>query len=182
MNLKPEDNNLEESQNSASDGNIGVFNLSNDCLDSIQAQYVRLNQSSVGEVNADSVEIRDSNTGQVVSHQFNQGGGISWFIDTDNANIQNSAAGIVRSQSAIINGNSGLVFSQATGIKDSQVGLVVSREIDADHVQSVFLMAGEVKGTVETVVDSRNIFLFGLAAGLGLGLVSAILRLFKKKR
>ena len=58
--------------------------------------------------------------------------------------------------------------------------MVVARHVDATETRATVLLAGQVNGTVTTLLDTRQVAVVGLLAGLGIGLVLAAGRFFKR--
>ncbi|MEJ2709589.1 MAG: hypothetical protein P8074_18405 [Anaerolineales bacterium] len=66
-------------------------------------------------------------------------------------------------------------------MRESSAGLVVSQQVRAEQVRSTILLAGQVNGTVETVLDTPRALLAGLASGVAVGLVLLAGNLLSRK-
>lgn len=74
-----------------------------------------------------------------------------------------------------------MVVTQAATLTDSRNGVVISREVTGSQVNAVVLLASQVNGPVETLIDQRGLVLIGIVAGAVLGTVFSLFRLFKRR-
>jgi hypothetical protein len=56
-------------------------------------------------------------------------------------------------------------------MRDAQAGLVIARRVEGSPVQTKILLAGQVDGPVETVIETQQAAIFGLFTGAVMGLV-----------
>ncbi len=156
-----------------------AFNLANTSFNCVEAKTVKLSQCSVNKIDSESVDF--SNGGiQMVNAQnlFFKNGGIL-TAHANELNLSDGGIGIASSHEFNLTGNAGIVVSQAATVKEGPVGLLVSRDVQGTKIKTVVLLAGETHAPVETMVDQRSVALFGLAAGIAMGMVFSIFRLFK---
>jgi uncharacterized membrane protein len=59
---------------------------------------------------------------------------------------------------------------------------MIAQTVDMENSNSVVLLAREVYGPVETVLDTRDALLAGLVSGIGIGLVLTVFRLLARRR
>ena len=62
----------------------------------------------------------------------------------------------------------------------SMSAMLVARHVDATDTHATVLLAGQVNGTVTTLLDTRQVAVAGLLAGLGIGMALAASRLFRR--
>ena len=55
--------------------------------------------------------------------------------------------------------------------KNSQACLVVAQQVEADSIQTKVLLAGQVEGPVETLLDTQQVAIFGAVLGVVTGVV-----------
>ena len=72
------------------------------------------------------------------------------------------------------------MIGQSVTLNDHRTGLVVTREVNGGHIQSVIFLAGTSNAPVETIVDQRSVALFGIATGVAMGLVLSLFRFLKR--
>ena len=66
-------------------------------------------------------------------------------------------------------------------LSNSTAAVVVARHVDATDTRATFLLAGQVNGSVTTLLDTRQVAVMGVLAGLGIGMVLAASRLFRRR-
>ena len=84
----------------------------------------------------------------------------------------------VRAEQSAINA----LYCDTAELVDSQAGLLVSRQVKGTTIRTGVLLASQVEGQVEAVLDTPRALLAGLAAGLGVGLVSLLGSLLRRRR
>jgi hypothetical protein len=103
-------------------------------------------------------------------------------VYAESAALRDSAVGYVQAKSVYMEGGgAGMVVASSATLADSRNGLVISREVHGSQVNSVVLLATNVTGPVETLVDQRGLVLIGIVAGAVLGTVFSLFRLFKRR-
>jgi hypothetical protein len=86
----------------------------------------------------------------------------------DNVTIKDSGAGVV-------------VADKVTG-SNAYLGVTVTDSAELNGSHSVVLLAREVHGNVETVLDTRGTMLAGLVAGVAVGVVLLVGGLLIRRR
>lgn len=76
----------------------------------------------------------------------------------------------------------GGLFSDTVHLHESQVGLVVGRQVTGEVIRTKILLASKVEGQVETLIDTPRTLLFGISAGVATGLVLTLFRLVLKRK
>ncbi len=156
-----------------------TVNLANTSMNCVEAKTVKLSQCSVNRIDSENVDF--SNGGiQTVNAQnlFFKNGGIL-TAHANELNLTDGGIGIASSHEINLTGNAGILVGQAATVNEGPIGLLVSREVKGTKIKAVILLAGETHAPVETIVDQRSVALFGLAAGIAMGLVFSLFRLIK---
>jgi hypothetical protein len=149
-------------------------------LASVQGDVVELSQCNANQVIAETLAIRESEVhnvnGQSVSIAQSSVGVAHGAV----INVSAGSVGICSATEATVDGNVGMMIGQNVTLNNHRTGFVVTREVHSDNIRAVFFLAGQSNGLVETIVDQRSVALFGLAAGVAMGLVFSLFRLFKR--
>ena len=164
---------------------------------SINAQTVRMRQSSAGEVAADEVSLQQSAAGRMSADEVTLQQSAAGFIKADHVSLNQAAAGLVntaeflsqesstgfvRAEKASINGYTGAVLAGSADIQHALVGMVAGQNVHLDEARTVFLLARTVYGNVTTLMDRRSALTAGLVGGLFAGLMLLLGRmLFRQK-
>ncbi len=149
-------------------------------LESVQADVVQIDTSSVDMVNSTNATIRNSGIRQVNGQSItiaNSGIGI---MHGSSVSVSDGGLGICSATDANVNGHVGVMIGQSVTLNNHRTGLVVTREAHGGHIQSIVFLAGHSDAPVETILDQRSVALFGLASGIAMGLVFSLFRLLKR--
>jgi hypothetical protein len=155
--------------------------LENANIDSIHGYTVHVFQSTVNHIVTEEINLESSSAEFVDSHAFNAQNSNIGKAHAEVLTLEHGDAGVVYSDQLNASGNLGAVFANAVAMNQSQSGVIVTREMQGDHIQSVLLIAGKVIGPVETKLDLRNALLLGAVAGVCIGVVISLLRLLKRR-
>jgi hypothetical protein len=157
-----------------------VVKKSGSRLESVQADVVEIDTSNVDTVNATNVTMRNSGVRQVNGQSITVNNSGIGIMHGSSVSVNDGGMGICSVTDANVNGNVGMMIGQSVTLNNHRTGLVVTREVHSDHVQSIFFLAGRSDGPVETILDQRSVALFGLASGIAMGLVLSLFRLLKR--
>ena len=148
----------------------------------INAQLVRMRQSSAGEVAADEVSMQQSAAGFIKADHVSLNQASAGLVNAGEFLSQESSTGFVRAQKASISGYTGAVLAGSADIQHGLVGLVAGRDDHLEEARTVFLLARTVYGNVTTLMDKRSALIAGLVGGLFAGLMLLLGRmLFGRK-
>jgi len=126
-----------------------------------------MNLSAAGSIEAEHVDSRMSAVGQV-------------YADSMNAEL--SLVGVANGIQAVLrDGAAVAVVSDAAVVDHATAGVLVAREVHGTSLRTGILVAGRVDGNVEAALDTTGAIAAGLAAGLGLGIIWSIARLFGRR-
>jgi hypothetical protein len=73
------------------------------------------------------------------------------------------------------------MLSQQVSIEDSRLGLAMAERVEMNDSTTIVLLARDVHGSVNTVLDTRGAALAGIIAGVVVGLVLTALRGLTRK-
>ena len=74
----------------------------------------------------------------------------------------------------------GAVVTEHAVLQDSRVGITIARKAELNNSSSIILLAQEVEGNVETILDTRGALLAGLVSGIAVGLVLLVGNLLRR--
>jgi hypothetical protein len=138
--------------------------------DSVLAETVHMRQSVARRVEGGDVEIRQSAAGQVRGHRVTAHTAAVGLLQAPTATLQSSAVGALRAEHAYLNGAAGGVAANTVEFGSSYAGVVAGREIRAERVDSLVLLAGKVEGEVHATMSTREALIAGILGGLIAGL------------
>jgi len=82
----------------------------------------------------------------------------------------------------VSDGSVGAIRAQKVALNSSNPGIIICDEIEASSINSFVTIARQVNGNVETTLDQRSAAIFGILAGVFLGLVAGALRYLTRSR
>jgi len=74
----------------------------------------------------------------------------------------------------------GSVISEQSVLQDSRVGITIAQNAELNNSSTLILLAREVDGNVETVLDTRGALALGLSAGIVAGLMLLVGNLLRR--
>jgi hypothetical protein len=149
-------------------------------VDCVQAERVVIDRGTSRIVNAQTATLENSIAGRVNAEETQLDRSVVVVVQGTNIQAEQSCVGIASVTQATVNGPVGIMIGQSATFNNHRTGLVITNEVHGGPIQSVFFVAGKTSVPVETIVDQRSVALFGLAAGVALGLVISLFRLFKR--
>jgi len=162
-----------------------VVNLIDSQADLIEADLVRTSRSYVGSLHAEEVELYQA---------------IAMDVDAQNLNANMSALGVVQAASVsstdslllaaradrleINNSLTGGIYADNAILgQGSQVGVLVTGKASGEQIRTVVLIARQVDGPVETMLDNRQVALASVLTGVVCGMVILVGQfLFRRKK
>ncbi len=134
-----------------------VINLSGGAIDTVEAELVRITQGGANRVVATEVDLRMS---------------AALALEAATVGMHRSAAVLVRGEAVSAEDcGSAAIVADDLHFTGSRAGLVVAGRAQLDHSSTVVLLARQVDGPVEAVLDTRGALLAGLVAGVTVGMV-----------
>jgi len=151
-----------------SPGSAEVINLRGGSLASVEAELVRIHQGGANRIVASDVEIY-------------QGGAAS--IQADSLAMHQVGAAIVQGNLISAQGSYiGGAVADELGLHDTHAGVAIGRSVEMKDSSALLVLAGEVHGSVEPILDARRAALAGLVAGVAVGLVLFVGSLLTRNR
>lgn len=159
-----------------------VTNLAHVDVEIVDAELVRMHQSSAQVIQSEDVELSQSaglevNATNVKTHQSALG-----LLQANEVTMQNSGVVAARAETMSINGQAGVVVAGSVEFGNAYAGVVAGREIHGERIESIVLLSRCVEGNITTVIDTRGALIAGLVGGLVAGIMLLLGRmLFGKK-
>ncbi len=120
-----------------------------------------------GTVNADKVEISQGSVQHVHASEvrINQSG--AQRIEADDVVITQSGAGLITASTVRVKeSGAGLILAERTELKETSVGFMLCDQAQVHNSRVAVLIAGEVQGDVQTLIDAKSALVLGAAAGV----------------
>lgn len=148
-----------------------VTNISQAEVKTIHAELVRMHQSDAGFIRADEVELQQSAVGNVKTGQMLARQSLVGMVNAEEFQSEAGVTGMVKAGNASVSGYTGLVGAESADIHHASVGYLAAREVKAEDVRTIVLLARNVQGNVTTTLDTRGVVIAGLIGGLFGGLM-----------
>lgn len=146
----------------------------------LDADIVNLSQADIGTVEADMVRIQQGGARRVVANDVEISRGGAGVVTAESASLQFSAAMALRGDLVAMDRSAAAVLvADKVRLDRSSSAVTITRTADMKGGRSIFLLAREVRGPVETVFDTRGSLVLGLVAGAATALVLLIGRLLR---
>lgn len=133
----------------------------------LSSKEAHLDMSAAGYLEAERVESKRSALGNVQANTLNAELSLVGMFSGVQANLRDGAAGVIVSDAAVV--------------ENATAGVLVAREVHGTTLRTGVLLAGKVEGNVETLLDTMGAIGAGLAAGIGIGLMLSIAKMFRRK-
>jgi hypothetical protein len=176
--MSPRSEMLEESQPE-------VVNLIDSQADLIEADLVRTSRSYVGSLNAEEVELHQAAAMDVKAHTLNANSSVMGLSHATINNTRNSIVLAARSDHMDL-GNSltGAIYAEnVTLAEGSQTGILVTGNATGEKIRTVVLVARQVNGPVETMLNTRQVVLASVLTGVTSGILLLLGQiLFRRKK
>jgi len=171
-------NDLEETQ----DETPQVSNLTTTSVEVIEAKLVRMHQSAAQEITADEVDLQQSAALDVTTAEVSAREAALGLVTARDVELNNSAVGIIRAETANIAGSAGVVLAESANLGNTYAGVVAGGQVRSERIESLILLARNVEGDIQTVVDTRGALIAGMVGGLFAGIFLLVGRmLFDRK-
>jgi len=147
-----------------------VTNVTNTSVEVIEAKLVRMHQSAAQEITADEVDLQQSAALDVTTAELAAREAALGLVTAKEVELTNSAVGIFRAENANVAGSAGLVLAETANLGNTYAGVVVGGQVRSERIESLILLARNVEGDVQTVVDTRSALIAGMVGGLFAGI------------
>lgn len=147
-----------------------VANITNTSVEVVEAKLVRLHQSAAQEITADEVDLQQSAALDVTTAEVSAREAALVLVTARDVEMTNSAAGIIRAETANIEGSAGVVLAESANLGNTYAGVVAGSQVRSERIESLILLARNVEGDVQTVIDTRSALIAGMVGGLFAGI------------
>jgi predicted ATP-dependent endonuclease of OLD family len=155
-----------------------AVNLSETSVNQIQAETVRMHNSAAGAITADEIEANQSLIQQIQATQVDLRSSLVALVSSNEGRVSNGGIVALRtSQLESTNCAIGIAVAEEARISQLQSGGVIATKVHADSIRSAIILANQIDGSVETLLDTPRAILAGLTAGVAIGLVMLVGRL-----
>ncbi len=144
-----------------------VVNLSDATLDEVEADIVHISQGGANKIKAKSVEMRQGGSLAIEANELNM---------TQSGVLINSAGSVSMDASS-----AAAVVSDELVAGNSRMGLAVANRARLENSPPFVLLARDVEGSVEPVLDTRGALLAGIASGFVVGCMLLIGQLIRRR-
>jgi hypothetical protein len=129
-----------------------------------------------------AVEIHKGSAHTVQAEKVNISQGGVQLVEGESVNMSSSGALSIRAQTIKMEqSGAGIISGEEVELKDNSTGgVIIAGRVNGPSIHTSVLLASEVYGNVQTALDPRSALLFGLGAGIGLGLLLSIKTIFKE--
>lgn len=103
------------------------------------------------------------------------------FIQAPDVTVDDGKILLAKTNNLSVSGQMGTVVGDTIFLENNRTGLMIGRQIQGQEIHSVVMLAGQVEGTVHTILDTRTAAIFGIFAGAILGIIIGLFR-FSKNR
>lgn len=145
-----------------------VINVTGSAIDTVEAEFVHIHQGGANRVVASEVELRT-------------GGAMS--IEAETVAMRDSVGIVLRGNTLVAeNCGAAAVVAEDLTFNHSRTILATADRADMTGSSAVILIAREVNGSVEPMLDTRGAILAGAVSGIAAGLVLFAGSLLVRKR
>jgi hypothetical protein len=157
-----------------------VVNLVDSQAEKIEADLVRTSRSYIGSLSSEESEMHQAFAMNINAHNLNAGTSILAVSQSVTSTSNNSLVVAARAERMEMKNSlvGGFYADSATLADGSQTGILVSSRVSGEQIRSVFLVARQVEGPVETMLDTRQVAMASVLAGLACGLVIVLGKFF----
>ncbi len=169
LHLKPEDPESESEE--AGEEESLVTNLAHSDADLVQADLVRMHQSSAQEITAEEIELHQSLAARVQATRITTHESALGLVNAAEVQAINTGIGGVHGENVSVDGFAGAVIAGKAELGNTIAGLVAADQVQGERIETFLLLARHVDGDVKTIVDTRTALLGGMVGGLFAGMI-----------
>lgn len=158
-----------------------VTNVSQAEVKSVHAETVRMQQADAEFIRAEEVDIHQGAVGNMKATRVSTERSLMGMVNAEEFQSESSGAGMVQAGSASVSGYTGLVAAGNADVHHASVGYLAARDVHAENVRTIVLLARNVEGSVVTTLDTRGVVIAGLIGGLFSGLMLLLGRLLLRR-
>ena len=147
-----------------------VTTISQADVQSVTAEWVQMHNADAETIVADEVDLRQSAAANVKATLVNAHQSAMATVHAENVSVEAGAVGLVQAEKSSTNGYTAVIAAGSADVQNSAVGYLVGRDVHAEDVRTILLLARNVEGNVTTTLDTRGALIAGLVGGLFGGL------------
>lgn len=162
-----------------------VVNLIDSQAEKIEADLVRTSRSYIGNLSAEESDLQQAVALNVNAHELNASSSILGASQSVTNTVNNSLLLATRAERMELkNSLVGGIYTDNTSLGEgARAGILVSGKVSGDEIRSVFLVARNVEGPVQTMMETRQVVLASVLAGVACGVVVLLGKLlFRHKK
>jgi hypothetical protein len=165
-------------------GNPEVVNLVDSQTEKIEADLVRTTRSYINSVEAEEVDLFQSGSINITASHLNANSSFLGLSQGDSAELSSSIVLAGRTSDLEANNSviGGLISEKTNLGENNRAGIVVSGTVSAEHVHSFMLVARNVEGSVETSLDTKQVALASILAGISCGAILLLGKLLFRRK
>ncbi len=148
-----------------------VTSISHADVQSVNAEWVRMHQADAEMITADEVELHQSAAGNVKATLVHARQSALGAVQAENVSVEVGAIGLVQAEKTSASGYTAVIAAGSADVQHSAVGYLAARDVHAEDVRTILLLARNVQGNVTTTFDTRGALIAGLVGGLFGGLM-----------
>jgi hypothetical protein len=151
-----------------------IVNLNDSQVDKIEADLVRTSRSYVGSMDSEESEFYQSAALDVKTYSLHTNSSLVGVSQSTTSKNDNSLIIAARAETMDLeNSLVGAVYADSITLgENSRAGILVSGSVSGTVIRPVVLLARQVDGPIETTMDTRQVILGSLLAGVSFGLVA----------
>ncbi|MFC2064123.1 hypothetical protein ACFLXB_03390 [Chloroflexota bacterium] len=164
--------------------NPEIVNMIDSQVEKVEADLVRTSRTYVNTLNAEEVDLYQSGSVNTKAEIFHANSSLLGLSQGESADINNSillagrAVELEAKNSAI-----GGIYSENTNLgENTKSGILVSGNVTGEKINSVLFVARNVEGNVETILDTRQVALASVLAGIACGAVLMLGKFLFRRR
>ena len=136
-------------------------------LQSVNAQQVYMNQSAAETITAENVTLDKSAVADLNANHVQAEQAAIGELKASDVVADQSLIGYVQAEKAAVSGFVGAVIGQSADVRNSAAVAVIANEVRFEEsARTVLLISSKVEGNVTTLMDTRTALISGLVAGL----------------
>lgn len=176
---------LIENDESPRDKTTEAVDVVRGSVHNIHATNVTVRQGAIQAANADRMVVRQAGMMNAKTENLEMVQGNAGLLQTRTAHLTASRSGAVLANGNVRMEQSATRLLLANGsvdIDQGGVGILVANQVKTQNSGTVFLIARNVEGNINTAFGPQESLVFGAAAGLVAGAIIMLAGLFRRRR
>jgi hypothetical protein len=144
-----------------------VVNLEDASIANVEAEVVHIRQGGANQINASMVSMRQGGALTIQANEIDIHKGVTVISNAGTTNMDSSSAAVVIGDEVVTEG--------------SRLGLTITNRAKLENSSPIVLLARDVEGSVEPVLDTQGALLAGIVTGITVGAVLLIGNLIRRR-